>query len=258
MSYYDDYMKKTKKAREEEIAVITDTTAKQKNSITENYNANIKEAETAYDNKYRVNAVQKLINERQIAESMANSGLTNSGLNRTQQTAVQLSYANNKAELDRQKQSIIDGLNREMTAKLTEIDVNSATSIAGINSAYHKEAMSHEQTMIAADKERDAAIAAARIKAQQEAKALNHGLTTSQIDKFMGYISKKDYSSAVRYLDIYGSSLDNSNLIFWMDMIPDNYINADPIVSQYGDVNSDGKYNVLDFIRFKKNAAKGG
>ena len=171
MSYYDDYINKTKKEREAEIALINDTAKKQTDIINENYGAQIKEAQTAYDDQYRANAVQKLVNERQVAESMANSGLTNSGLNRTQQTAIQLSYANSRAEIDRKRQSAIDTLNREMTAKLTDIDTTAASSVASVNSAYSNAAMSYQENMLTEDKKNAATVEAARIKAEEEAKS---------------------------------------------------------------------------------------
>lgn len=71
-----------------DISESNSTKEKQKTVVTDNYNYRIAEAEKAYDDSYRENAIQKLINERQVAESMANMGLTDSGLNRTQQTAV--------------------------------------------------------------------------------------------------------------------------------------------------------------------------
>ncbi len=47
-----------------------------------------------YRTVYDENAVNQYINERRIAENMANLGLTDSGLNRTQQTAVKLTRGN--------------------------------------------------------------------------------------------------------------------------------------------------------------------
>lgn len=62
----------------------------QRRQTQDTYDRQIKDTNNSYEDMYRENAVQKLINEREIAEDMANSGLTDSGLNRTQQTAVQL------------------------------------------------------------------------------------------------------------------------------------------------------------------------
>lgn len=100
------------------------------------YDNQIFEEGRAYEDQYRENAVQKAINERQVAESMANLGLTDSGLNRTQQTAVQLSYANNKAGIDRQRQAGIDRLNLSKAQDLSQIRQNWLSDKATINQTY--------------------------------------------------------------------------------------------------------------------------
>ncbi len=56
--------------------------------------AEIGKLSSKYRAVYDENAVNQYINERRIAENMANLGLTDSGLNRTQQTAVNLSRGN--------------------------------------------------------------------------------------------------------------------------------------------------------------------
>lgn len=65
---------------------------------------------TSYENEYARNAVQKVINEKMIAEKNANLGISNSGLNKTQLTAAQLSYANQKGKLDVAKESELKDL----------------------------------------------------------------------------------------------------------------------------------------------------
>lgn len=134
---YDDIVKRNKKLYKSELtSALADNDklyGSQADSANNTYDAQVGEANKAYEDSYRENAIQKLINERQVAESMANLGLTNSGLNRTQQTAVQLSYANNKANIDRQKQSQIDALELARTQSLDSIEQNRLASAASIN-----------------------------------------------------------------------------------------------------------------------------
>lgn len=85
------------------------------------YDNEIFEAGRAYEDQYRDNAVQKAINERQVAESMANMGLTDSGLNRTQLTAINLSAANNKAAIDRARQQAMSNIELQKTSDLSTI-----------------------------------------------------------------------------------------------------------------------------------------
>lgn len=120
----------------------------QVDSTNKLYDAKIDKQSKAYEDSYRENAIQKLINERQVAENMANLGLTNSGLNRTQQTAVQLSYANNKAGIDRQKQSDIADLNLARTQALDTIQQNRLAGEAAIKQNFDNMINTTAQSML--------------------------------------------------------------------------------------------------------------
>lgn len=147
------------------------------------YDNAIFETGRAYEEDYRENAVQKAINERQVAESMANMGLTDSGLNRTQATAVQLSYGNNKAAIDRAKRKAQDSLELEKTGKLSTIRQNWLADKASINQTYDK----YEADYAASLEDADAKRYAASVKNQNNGDTpvgfiLNNGST---IDKSM-------------------------------------------------------------------------
>lgn len=96
------------------------------------YDKKIADEKIAYDSEYQKNAVQKLINEKKIAETNANLGLTDSGLNRTQQTAAQLSYANQKGKIDLARQSALDNLTLAMTDAITTLQNEKASGIRDI------------------------------------------------------------------------------------------------------------------------------
>lgn len=63
------------------------------------YQTQLDELPALYDKLYDANAVQELVNRRQVQETMANMGLTDSGLNRTQQTAIALQRGNADAQV---------------------------------------------------------------------------------------------------------------------------------------------------------------
>ena len=109
---------------------------KQKEQVNKNVDAGIKELSTKYDDQQRAIAVQKLVNERKVAESMANLGLTDSGLNRTQQTAVQLSAANAGYNLNRQKQAAIDKYELDRSNQLAQIEQNRLATDIEIDNTY--------------------------------------------------------------------------------------------------------------------------
>lgn len=114
-----------------------ETTYNQKvKDLKSDYDTQIFETERGYEDAYRENAVQKAINERQVAESMANMGLRDSGLNRTQQTAVQLGYANNNAVIDKSKRQAVDSFNLQKTRDLASLKQNFLTQKESINQSY--------------------------------------------------------------------------------------------------------------------------
>ena len=119
----DEY-DKVAQLRSDRKASINAIQDSKKTVVTDEYNRDIADTERSYADAYQKNAVQKLINERQIAETNENLGLTDSGLNRTQQTAAQLSYANQKGKLDISKQQTLDQKSGALAAAIAEIEQN--------------------------------------------------------------------------------------------------------------------------------------
>ncbi len=117
------------------------------NSTQKYYDKQIGDAKTAYDSEYQKNAVQKLINEKKIAERNANLGLTDSGLNRTQQTAAQLSYANQKGKIDLARQSALDNLTLAMTDAITTLQNQKAASARDITKQWNDYADTQAQNI---------------------------------------------------------------------------------------------------------------
>lgn len=93
------------------------------------YDKEIEDTKTSYENQYTKNSVQNEINKMKIEQSMASLGLTDSGLNRTQQTAAQLSYANQKGDIDLARQSKLDELSLKLTDAITTLENNKASDI---------------------------------------------------------------------------------------------------------------------------------
>ena len=76
-------------------------------AATKPYQTQMEQLPDAYRKIYDTNAVQELVGRRQLQETMANMGLTDSGLNRTQQTALSLQRGNADADarLEQQKKT---------------------------------------------------------------------------------------------------------------------------------------------------------
>ena len=142
---YNDIYKSLTPKMDEEINLYKGAFSSQRDTVNQNYGSLISDTNAEYYDEENRNAIQKIVNEQKIARKMENLGLTDSGLNRTQQTAMQLSYSNNHAKLERQRQKAVDALNLEMQGKLSEIDINESNTVAGIKDKYSQAALSAAQ-----------------------------------------------------------------------------------------------------------------
>ena len=146
----EDYVKAAKEGfagdQAAEEGVINSTYDKAAANIQAVNDKKVSDTNTEYATQYERNAVQKLINEKQVAEKMSNLGLTDSGLNRTQQTAVQLSYANQKGKIDLAKQSALDNLALNLTSALSEIESNRSMDLLESKQRWNDKAYSVGET----------------------------------------------------------------------------------------------------------------
>ncbi len=180
---FEDYQKAANESfatdRDAEKGVINSVHDASKTNVQTQYDNAVADTKVGYESEYQKNAVQKLINEKKVAETNANLGLTDSGLNRTQQTAVQLSYANQKGKIDLARQSALDDLALNLTSALTEIETNRNEDLLTADQKYNDKAYLAAQTnynndltalndQIASGYEQYSAIAQAEIDAAAE------------------------------------------------------------------------------------------
>lgn len=206
----DDYYKKALAASQpQQDKALADTEnlySQQKQGVEGIYKKKISDTEAAYEDSYRENAVQKLINERAIAENMANLGLTDSGLNRTQQTAAQLSYANNKLSIDRQKQAQVDTLAQSLAAELANIESGRLAAKANITNQYSQAAMESAYALRNADIENNNEIYKAELEAAQKAATQQQTEGKSLYDYLPNISGDPDH--AAQLIDTYCSKYD--------------------------------------------------
>ena len=150
-SYYEAIKKQTDADRQAAKDKSNQLYANQAAAANDQYAQQIKETTTAYDEQYRMARIQKAINDRQIAENLANMGLTDSGLNRTQITANQLYYGNTVGKIDRAKQQAVDALALALRGSLTTIENNRLSAEASIDQQYDKYASDAATDMYKAD-----------------------------------------------------------------------------------------------------------
>ena len=136
-NYYDDQYDKGVKR----ISGLANTQIKQVNKTYDTSNAklqadadrNILAGSNSYESAYNDNAVQRAINERQIRTSMANAGLSDSGLNRTQLTAVQLQKANADNTVTMQKNAFINKIRSTLQESIYQNEQARQNEINTIN-----------------------------------------------------------------------------------------------------------------------------
>ena len=161
----------TKKKGQDAINASYDS---KKKIYNDQYNTAIKDTNVAYEDLYQKNAVQKMINEKEIAEKNASLGLTDSGLNRTQQAAVQLGYANQKGKLDIAKQNALDTLSQNLAVSVANIEGDRKNALAEwdykIDTQAQSNAIERYNTLVDAETKKYEANVAAQAK-EKELKA---------------------------------------------------------------------------------------
>lgn len=115
--YSDEYVKKNKAATEQLITERQNANTNMSNQYVQDMNAivdqnvansvnkvqgEIDKLPTTYQSAFDANAVQEKINQRKVKKQMSDLGLTDSGLNRTQQTAIALQRSNADASTRQQ------------------------------------------------------------------------------------------------------------------------------------------------------------
>lgn len=113
--YADEYYLKGKAQAEErykqrqandekQIQTMTNTVQKATEAQMQPYQTQMEELPDPYRELHDANALAEMVGQRQVKEAMANMGLSDSGLNRTQLTALAVQRGNADADLRRDRQ----------------------------------------------------------------------------------------------------------------------------------------------------------
>lgn len=146
---YSEYIKDAQKLSDSIIngeyektsALNTEATNKYIDAMNSSYDTAIANQEQKTENQiaglnqdyrsaYEANAVQAAINRRQIAESMANTGRTDSGLNRTQQTAIEIAKTNADNAYTQQMNAQAASIRQQLADYTAEIETQKAQTAA--------------------------------------------------------------------------------------------------------------------------------
>lgn len=153
---YDEYLKRAReKAQAEQDAFVADREmqasiktrglikdgAAYREQVKKETDTRIADVQNAYGALYDENAVREKAAQLQVEETLANMGLTDSGLNRTQQTALAATRARADAIVNQKKRAAIEALQNEMNAAMDK----NREDIRREHSAERKDALADEE-----------------------------------------------------------------------------------------------------------------
>ena len=218
-----------KKSDDEVIQQINAAIDRATASSTNPYKTQMEQLPSQYQSLFDANAVQELVGRRQVQEAMANMGLTDSGLNRTQQTAfsVQRGNADASVRLAQQQKT------QELQDKISQLVENAAAqkqqqeaSIRANTSDWYNTLLSNfystaqqqgtslynaeqERAAAAAEAERQRLIAAADAEAKAKQQDFENQLAIAKVLQDSGASSEE----VNRYLQRAASGAGNGTLI---------------------------------------------
>lgn len=155
--------------------------------LQDTYDMGVADTQRNYAEQFDANAVQRMINERQIAESMANAGLTNSGMNASQMTANQLSYGNQNAKLRREQQSAIDTLAATLRQGRLANELQRNQKLAEVDINYNNAANEYASGMVAEQNKQIKAVADEKASARSDLLTILTSDTFSDGEKIAAY-----------------------------------------------------------------------
>ncbi len=202
---YDRYYKQGKESIDKNYALkqqtTTDTLAQIDQAIDKaaetgvaGYKQSIEQAPMDALKQKGKNAVQEAINRKIVAENMANMGLTDSGLNRSQQTALTLQRGNADAAVDQSTREYVNKLQLaidEVMSTAEKTKAQNAVTMKKEDSDWYTAALmelenssrSAASEAYAAEQERLAEIAKAQAEAAQKAEEERRKYMMSLIDE---------------------------------------------------------------------------
>lgn len=218
-----------KKSDDEVIQQINAAIDRATASSTNPYKTQMEQLPSQYQSLFDANAVQELVGRRQVQEAMANMGLTDSGLNRTQQTALSVQRGNADAGVRLAQQQ----KTQELQDKISQLVENAAAqkqqqeaSIRANTSDWYNTLLSNfystaqqqgtslynaeqERAAAAAEAERQRLIAAADAEAKAKQQDFENQLAIAKVLQDSGASSEE----INRYLQRAASGAGNGTLI---------------------------------------------
>ena len=210
MASYEEILKAQKKITDATLAAEKASFNSDVDKATAIATQNAAKAEETtkqgYEDVFRKNRLNQIINEEKTKERMINLGLIDSGLNRTQQTAIQLQAANADAAAVRNRQAAVDEIRRGI-AEFTAQQEAKKNDYSRERTAYWDAQANSQATSIynaeleAAARKAEAEAAARKAEAEAKQETLNQLITTLSNTELTHPQRVAAYKT---YSDIYG------------------------------------------------------
>ena len=114
LAQQEEYEKKRKAQLKKVFADLEQTAAGMNSRHQKAFDSQMQATEQQYRGLYDRNAIREAVSRKTVAEQMANLGLGDSGLNRSQQTAIATTRSKADANTALQQQAAINGLREEL------------------------------------------------------------------------------------------------------------------------------------------------
>lgn len=165
---YEKIKKQVEESTAKKKAAVQKIIQEQTDAAASAIEAQKKAVPSEYRRLYDASEVQKIVDQRNILNRMADTGATRSGLSDTLTTAVNLSAGNRVQALNAQQQAALDKLTQALTELQAKARADIASRQADIQSDADKYLADTRGALYGAYKQAEAQKAAAEIKAQKE------------------------------------------------------------------------------------------
>lgn len=178
---YEKIKKQVEESTAKKKAAVQKIIQEQTDAAASAIEAQKKAVPSEYRRLYDASEVQRIVDQRNILNRMADTGATRSGLSDTLTTAVNLSAGNRVQALNAQQQAALDKLTQALTELQAKARADIASRQADIQSEADKYLADTRGALYGAYTQAEAQKAAAEIKAQKEVE----DRFTSYVDSYL-------------------------------------------------------------------------
>lgn len=222
-----DYVDQTTKSVEEYLKKLDQAAEETNKAATSKLQTEIDGAQSKFQPQYDANAVQELISRRQVQETMANMGLTDSGLNRTQQTAIALQRGNADSATRRQQSDYINQLQLAIEEAYANMQQEILQREAAARYQLSQDINNNWTSLYNAAKQNEAAEEAARIQAEYEAQTAREQALAklkADVDEWNMNLLKMQQSNPDFDISSYWRTIDGDGNVVTANDIKKEYV----------------------------------